>query len=128
MRCRAGPGADLPPADACLELSGAAGAARRAPARTATGGTIMLAGTVSPGVALDWAAQDVVRGLLTVRGVHNYTPADLAEAVAWTGSAAARPPVADVLGPVFPPAEVDAALAGAARTTALRGGVRPLEK
>ncbi|POM23385.1 L-threonine 3-dehydrogenase [Actinomadura rubteroloni] len=125
-RHAAGPDEEVPPADACLELSGAADAVRRAPARTATGGTIVLAGTVSPGVALDWSAQDVVRGLLTVRGVHNYTPADLAGAVAWAESA--RLPVSDVLGTVHPLTDLDAALGEAAGTTALRVGVRPLEK
>ncbi|MBW8482728.1 alcohol dehydrogenase catalytic domain-containing protein [Actinomadura parmotrematis] len=117
--------AEPPRADAYLELSGAPAAARRAVARTVTGGTIVLAGTVSPGAPLDWEAEDVVRGLLTVRGVHNYAPEHLAEAVAWTERNAARLPVADLLGTVHPLSRLDDALAEAARGDAVRIAVDP---
>ncbi|MFF0522478.1 alcohol dehydrogenase catalytic domain-containing protein [Actinomadura nitritigenes] len=120
-----GPADEPPPADLYIELSGAPAAARSAVARTATGGTIVLAGTVSPGAPLDWEAQDLVRGLLTVRGVHNYAPADLAEAAAWTESAAARLPVEALLGAVHPLDDLDAALAEAARSASIRVGVAP---
>ncbi|WP_216858363.1 alcohol dehydrogenase catalytic domain-containing protein [Actinomadura verrucosospora] len=119
------PAAETPPADLYVELSGAPAAARDAVARTATGGTIVLAGTVSPGAPLDWEAQDLVRGLLTVRGVHNYTPAHLAEAAAWTESAAASLPAGALLGAVHPLDDLDAALADAARSASVRVGVVP---
>ncbi|MFB4295337.1 alcohol dehydrogenase catalytic domain-containing protein [Actinomadura sp. NTSP31] len=119
--------AEPPPADVYIELSGAPAAARDAVARTATGGTIVLAGTVSPGAPLDWEAQDLVRGLLTVRGVHNYAPAHLAEAAAWTESAAARLPLDALLGAVHPLENLDAALQEAARSGSIRVGVAPGE-
>jgi putative phosphonate catabolism associated alcohol dehydrogenase len=120
-----GPAAEPPPADLYIELSGAPAAARSAVARTATGGTIVLAGTVSPGAPLDWEAQDLVRGLITVRGVHNYAPEHLAEAASWTESAAAGLPVEALLGAVHPLDDLDAALAEAARSASVRVGVAP---
>ncbi|MGJ6965649.1 alcohol dehydrogenase catalytic domain-containing protein [Streptosporangium sp. G11] len=114
-----------PVADLYVELSGAAAAARAAPRRTAYGGVIVLAGTVSPGVDLAWDAQDIVRGLLTVRGVHNYTPAHLAEAASWSARAVSRWPIAEFLGPVHPLADLDLALVASARATSIRVGVAP---
>ncbi|MEU8383959.1 hypothetical protein [Streptosporangium sp. NPDC048865] len=96
-----------------------------APRRTAHGGVVVLAGTVSPGVDLAWDAQDVVRGLLTVRGVHNYTPAHLARAASWSVRAVSRWPIAGLLSPVHPLAGLDLALAASARATGVRVGVAP---
>ncbi|MEO3785154.1 alcohol dehydrogenase catalytic domain-containing protein [Actinocorallia sp. B10E7] len=117
--------AEPPEAEVYLELSGAAAAARAAPRRTAVGGVVVLAGTVSPGAPLDWEAQDVVRRLLTVRGVHNYTPAHLAEAAAWSAEATARRPLADLFGVAHPLADLDQALEEAACGAAVRVGVVP---
>jgi alcohol dehydrogenase len=68
-------------ADLVVELAGAAGTVQAGLALARTGGTVVLAGTVAPvgNVGLD--PENVVRRLLTIRGVHNYHPRDLATAL-----------------------------------------------
>jgi putative phosphonate catabolism associated alcohol dehydrogenase len=110
-------------AEVFLELSGSAAAVAAAPDITAVGGTVVLAGTVSPGVEIRWPAETVVRRLLTVRGVHNYRPEHLAEAAAWMEHSPELWPLFD--GPVFPLADLDSALVEAGRGAALRVAVRP---
>lgn len=67
--------------DVVFELSGAPGAVRSALARTDVGGCIVLAGSVAPAGTVELDPERVVRSLLTVRGVHNYEPHHLEEAV-----------------------------------------------
>ena len=70
-------------ADIVLELAGVAESAAAALPLARTGGTVLLAGTVAPvgNIALD--PENVVRRMLTIRGVHNYHPRDLATALAF---------------------------------------------
>ncbi|MBL7518043.1 zinc-binding dehydrogenase, partial [Frankia sp. CNm7] len=71
------------PVDVALDFSGAATAVAAALAALDGYGTLVLVGSVmpSPAVALD--PERVVRGRLTITGVHNYEPADLDTAVAF---------------------------------------------
>lgn len=69
--------------DGVVEASGAAAAVRDALASVAIGGTVALVGSVSPGPLVEIDPEAIVRGLVTIRGVHNYTPRHLAAAAAW---------------------------------------------
>ena len=97
--------------DVALELAGTKASVEAALAAPRVGGTVVLAGTVqsTPGVAFDPEA--VVRRMLTILGVHNYTPIDLAEAVTFLEIHAQPFPFADLIGPSFRLEEVDAAFA-----------------
>lgn len=117
------PGEPTLPADVFLELSGSPAAAGGAIDATAIGGTVVLAGTVSPGVTLGWDAETLVRRLITVRGVHNYRPADLAAAARWSERALERLPLHELAGPTFPLKRVDAAIDAAHHSSALRVGI-----
>lgn len=119
------PGEPTQPADLFLELSGSPAAAGGAIDATAIGGTVVLAGTVSPGVTLSWQAQDLVRKLITVHGVHNYRPADLAMAARWSERAMGRLPLDELAGPTFPLSRVQTAIDTAHHSTALRVGITP---
>jgi putative phosphonate catabolism associated alcohol dehydrogenase len=94
-----------------LEFSGTESAVRSLLAVVDVGGVLVLAGSVSPGPELPVVPDVLVRHLLTIRGVHNYAPRHLEEAVRFLADAGAAYPFAQLVGAVFPLAEVDAALA-----------------
>lgn len=69
--------------DLVLELSGAPSSVARGLASLDIGGTLVLAGSVTPTEPVPVNPEAVVRGWLTIRGVHNYEPRHLARAVAF---------------------------------------------
>lgn len=84
--------AGLAEVDVVLELSGSAAALREAVGLLDVGGTIVLAGSVSPTDALPVDPEAVVRRHLTLTGVHNYEPRHLTEALDFlTRTAVCRP-------------------------------------
>lgn len=99
------------PADVVIEASGHAVA--DAIAAADIGGTVVLVGSVFPAPSTPVDAEYVVRRLLTIAGVHNYTPADLIGAVDFLAGAGRAYPFADLVGDTYALAEVDEALAAA---------------
>ncbi|MBL7262207.1 zinc-binding dehydrogenase [Paractinoplanes lichenicola] len=83
--------------DVAIELSGAAVAVEGALASLGVGGTLVLAGSVTPGPAVGIDPERVVRKLLTVTGVHNYRPADLQAGVDFLAGAHERFPFAELV-------------------------------
>ena len=75
------PGDDAREMDVALELSGAPAGVQTCIDALATGGTAVLAGSVSPVGTVDLDPERLVRGWNTVTGVHNYEPRHLAQAV-----------------------------------------------
>jgi threonine 3-dehydrogenase len=67
--------------DVSLELSGAPAGVRTCVDALATGGTAVLAGSVSPAGTVNLDPERLVRGWNTVTGVHNYELRHLARAV-----------------------------------------------
>ncbi len=110
--------------DVVIEASGHAVA--DAIAGVATGGTVVLVGSVLPADPVPLDAEAVVRRLLTVTGVHNYTASELGEAVAFLAGRGRAYPFADAVGEVRQLAAIDEALAAAsARDAPLRIGLVP---
>lgn len=110
--------------DVVIEASGHAVA--EVLAGVATGGTVVLVGSVFPAdpVALD--AESIVRRLVTVTGVHNYTGTELAEAVVFLAGRGRAYPFADAVGDVRQLAAIDEAIAAASAPGApLRVGLVP---
>lgn len=116
---------DLPPdLDATVEVSGSAAGTAAALRACGVGGTVVLAGTVSPGaVHLEVDPSDIVLRRLRIVGIHNYAPEDLIAGVDWLAARGERAP--QVVGPVLPLDQVAEAFAAAERHEALRIGVRP---
>jgi len=95
-------------------------------AGVATGGTVVLVGSVFPADPVPFDAESIVRRLVTVAGVHNYTGVDLVEAVAFLAGRGRAYPFADAVGEVRPLTGVDEALAAASGPGApLRIGLVP---
>ncbi|CAM5410718.1 alcohol dehydrogenase OS=Leifsonia shinshuensis OX=150026 GN=HNR13_000729 PE=3 SV=1 [Leifsonia shinshuensis] len=105
-----------------LEFSGSPSALRSLLTAVDIGGVLVLAGSVSDGPELSVVPEQLVRRLLTIRGVHNYAPRHLEQAVRFLAEAGTKYPFAEQVGAVFPLAEVDAALAA---TGSPRVAVRP---
>lgn len=99
------------PADIVIEASGHAVA--DAIAAADTGGTVVLVGSVFPTDPVPFDAEGVVRRLITLTGVHNYTGNDLVDAVAFLAGRGRAYPFAEVVGVVHQMNDVDAALAAA---------------
>jgi alcohol dehydrogenase len=104
----AGRGADL-----VLELAGVAESVQAALALPRIGGTVVLAGTVLPTPSVQLDPEKVVRNMLTIRGLHNYTAGDLGAAVAFLAGPGQAYPFASLVGPSYRLDETEQAFAHA---------------
>lgn len=95
--------------DVVLELAGARESVEEALARARVGGVVVLAGTVRPVGAVALDPERVVRRMLTVRGVHNYHPADLEAALAYLAGPGREQPFGSLVEATFPLARADEA-------------------
>lgn len=108
-----------------FEASGASRAVSAAVAALDVGGAAVLIGSVSPGPSVALDPERIVRGLVTLTGVHNYAPRHLAAAVAFAQGAAARYPLGELVGATSVLDDLDEALIAAAGGAHVRIGVRP---
>jgi len=110
--------------DVVIEASGHA--VSESLAGVGIGGTVVLVGSVFPADPVPFDAESIVRRLVTVTGVHNYTGAELAEAVAFLAGRGRAYPFADAVGEVRQLAAIDEAIAAASAPGApLRIGLVP---
>ena len=110
--------------DIAIEASGHAVA--QALAQVATGGNVVLVGSVFPADPVPLDAESVVRRMVTLTGIHNYTAAHLADAVAFLALRGREHPFDEAVGIVHPLTALDAALEAAAAPGApLRVGIVP---
>ncbi len=112
-------------ADLVLELAGVQAAVTAGLKLVRIGGTLVLAGTVlpTPTVALDPEA--AVRRMLTLRGVHNYTPADLGTALDFLAGPGRAFPFAELVARSFRLDEVEDAFTFAHAHPGVRVAVVP---
>jgi alcohol dehydrogenase len=110
--------------DVALEMSGAPESIEGAQPLLRTGGTLVLIGSVFPTSPVPIVPERLVRGCLTVRGVHNYAPRHLHAALAFL---AAHPqyPFGSLVDSWRPLDDLDALVASAPPPGALRFGIRP---
>jgi len=97
-------------ADLALELSGAPAAVKAGIDLVRIGGRLMLVGSVFPTPDVPVCPERIVRRLLTIRGVHNYAPQDLARAVEFMSGGAERFPFAELVARSFPLQEAESAM------------------
>ncbi|SEE42548.1 putative phosphonate catabolism associated alcohol dehydrogenase [Arthrobacter alpinus] len=111
--------------DVAIEASGSAPAVAQAIACLDIGGVAVLVGSVHPVGRVPMDPEAMVRGLKTIRGVHNYTPRHLADAVAYLEERHNAYPFAMLVSTTFPLSELDAAIAEAATGGHVRVGIIP---
>ncbi len=97
-------------ADVVFELAGTLEACQRSLDFARIGGTVVWAGAASPVGAVQTAPEQVVRRLLSLKGIHNYVAEDLATALAFLEMHAGEYPFADLFGETFVLSDVNAAL------------------
>ena len=111
--------------DVVVEAAGHPAAVNAGLAAVRTGGWLVWAGVVHDRDRLELAVSRVVKGCLTIRGVHNYAPRHLQEAVAFVQRAGTRWPLADWVSPPVPLRALDRAFALAQSGRWLRVAVSP---
>jgi len=112
-------------ADLVMDLSGAPEAVEEAVSQVRIGGRVILVGSVFPTRALSVEADELVRRLLRIEGVHNYTAADLVEAFAFLAEAHEQFPFRALVGASYPLARIDDAVESALLGEYFRVAVHP---
>ena len=89
------------------------------------GGRYTLGGLVNPGAVFSVDGNDLVRKWVTLRGVHNYHPRHLVQALDFVMSQRDRFPFGSLVDAVFPLDQIDEAFASAAARSVLRAAIVP---
>jgi putative phosphonate catabolism associated alcohol dehydrogenase len=111
--------------DLALEFSGSSESVEIGLQALRIGGQYILVGAVFPGPAVALDVQQVVRRMLTIRGLHNYAPRDLEAAVAFLAKHHQSFPFGEVIGGPFRLEEAEAAFDHAIEKRPLRVMVVP---
>ncbi|MFP6703955.1 MAG: zinc-binding dehydrogenase, partial [Planctomycetaceae bacterium] len=111
--------------DIAIDVSGATSAIQSALDWLRIGGHAILVGSVfqSPPLALD--TESVVRRMLTISGLHNYQPIDLAQALDFLAQLPNNALSRSLVGPTFSLHDIDQAVATADSAAHLRVVVTP---
>ena len=109
--------------DIVFEMSGAPSAVEHSIELLAIGGQLVLVGSAFPQRRVELDAEQIVRKLLRIEGVHNYTPADLDAALQCLKQSDA--PFGELVGAEFSLDDVNAAFERALLGKEARVAVRP---
>ena len=90
-----------------------------------TGGRYVLAGMVSPGAIFSVDGCDIIRKWITLRGVHNYHPRNLIQALDFVMANRDRFPFREIVEARFGLEQADEAFAAAANRNVLRVAIVP---
>ena len=111
--------------DVAIELSGAPNAMADGLATLRIGGRYILVGAVFPAPPVPVDAESIVRRLIRIQGLHNYTPQDLAAAVAFLKDSHERYPFEELVEKRYTLDEAPAAFQEALDQRMLRVAVVP---
>ena len=89
------------------------------------GGCYVIGGLVNPGADFTLDGNEVLRRLITIKGVHNYQPRHLIKALDFVMSNRERFPFADMVDSKFSLDQLDEAFARAADRSVLRAAIVP---
>jgi putative phosphonate catabolism associated alcohol dehydrogenase len=98
------------PVDVAIDYTGSSAAVADTLGRLDIGGTMVLAGSVTPGPPLAVDPETVVRHWLTITGVHNYEPRHLHRAVKFLDETRERYPWETLVVPPVPLEDIEEAL------------------
>jgi threonine dehydrogenase-like Zn-dependent dehydrogenase len=90
-----------------LDFSGSPEAMETAWQLLRPGGHLVLAGATFPARPVAIPAEQVVRRMLRITGVYNYTPRDLAAAIGFLAAGGARFPFLSLVGRAFPLSRIE---------------------
>ena len=110
--------------DIVIETTGAPQAIEQCIDTLSIGGVIILVGSVFPQPNISLSAEQLVRKLLTVRGLHNYIPDDLAAAIRFLRKTRNKYPFHSLVEKEFPLSELHQAFEEGNNSKYYRVGVR----
>ena len=111
--------------DVILDMSGAPRAVEAACQLADVAAHVVLVGTVMPGKEVRLDAEQIVRRLLTIRGVHNYAPRDLQEGVDFLRRTDEQTPFAQLVEKTYCLEQIGEALEYAMHHRPVRVAIRP---
>ncbi|GGF19389.1 alcohol dehydrogenase [Echinicola rosea] len=111
--------------DIIIETSGVPEAMEKCIQLLGIGGTMILVGAVFPQRDLLVNAEHLVRNLLTIKGLHNYIPQDLASAIDFLSTAKRKYPFESLVGKEFALEELDSAFEAGNEGRYYRVGIKP---
>lgn len=114
-----------PKIDVAIDVSGSPRAIAEALSCTAVGACVHLVGSVAPVGTVPIDPEQVVRRVLTIRGIHNYAPRHLVQAVHFLSAWGMRYPFASLVDRWYQLSDAEEAFAEATRSQAVRVGVQP---
>jgi alcohol dehydrogenase len=112
-------------ADVVFEVCGVASVVPTGVRMLRIGGHYVLGGLVNPGSDFTIDGNELVRKWITLRGVHNYHPRHLVQALDFVMSNRARFPFRDIVDSKFSLEQLDEAFAKAADRSVLRAAIIP---
>ena len=112
-------------ADVVIEVCGVASVVTEGIQMLRVGGRYILAGFVGPGATLSIDAHDLVKKWITLRGIHNYHPRHLIQALDFVMSNRDRYPFKEIVDSTFRLDELNDAFDKAANHQVLRAAVIP---
>lgn len=111
--------------DVLIEVCGVAQAIVQGVGLLRTGGTYVLGGVVNPHAMVTVDANLILKKMLTVRGVHNYHPRNLIEALDFVVANRSRFPFHELVEARYPLERVGEAMTDAASQRVLRAAIVP---
>ena len=112
-------------ADVVIEVCGIPAVVSQGIQMLRIGGRYVLAGFVGPGAKIDIDAHDLVKKWITLRGIHNYHPRHLIQALDFVMANRDRFPFKEIVDSRFSLDELDEAFEKAANHQVLRAAVVP---
>ncbi|MGH9162376.1 MAG: zinc-binding dehydrogenase, partial [Vicinamibacteraceae bacterium] len=106
--------------DAVIEVAGVPSVVAEGVQLLRPGGFYALAGMVHPKSALQITGEAIIRKCLTIRGIHNYSPVHLDQALAFLARTLRKYPYESLVSPAVPLADLGHALQMAASQAYLR--------
>lgn len=106
--------------DVAVDMSGAPEAIEAGIELLRIGGRYVLVGAVFPSRPVSIAAETIVRNLLSIQGVHNYTPEDLRKALRFLQDGSEQSPFEKLVAETFALEDADAAFLHASQSGAFR--------
>ncbi len=111
-------------ADVAFEVCGARQAVLEAVDALRIGGRYLIAGLVTPGSDLGLDGNQLTRKCLTLKGIHNYHPRHLGQALQFLQQHAASYPYAELVGAAFPLERINEAVQAAASGAFVRVAIQ----
>ena len=90
-----------------------------------TGGIYVIGGLVNPDAMLTLDGNIILKKMLTIKGIHNYHPRHLIQALDFVMSNQDRFPFREIVDSKFPLDQIDTAFKKAAERSILRAAIVP---